>query len=331
MLRLSRRRFIAIAGMTAGFTLSPRGPGGAPSPVHWHGSAMGAEASITLYHSNPLQAEALIAEAVSEIRRVEAAFSLFRRDSALARLNRDGRLERAPAVFHDLLAEARRIAGASEGAFDVTVQPLWRLYAGHFGQAGADPAGPPPAVIARAAALVDWRDLLGDGEAVWFRRPGMAATFNGIAQGYVTDRVAGLMRQAGITNMLLNLGEFRALGGHLDGRPWVVGVADPRAPASLLQTMALRDGAVASSGGYGTVFDPAAGHFHHLFDPVGGLPSPSWAGVTVLAATATLADGLSTALAVAPPDRAAAIFARAGGLAAILVAADGTIRRLHRT
>ena len=332
MPKLSRRRFIAVTGIAAGLVLSSRWSRAEQGPVRWQGTAMGAEASITLYHPDPAVARAVIESALAEIGRVEAVFSLFRRDSALVRLNRDGRLDPAPPPLLDLLAQAAAMAEASQGAFDVTVQPLWALYSSHFGAMGADPAGPAAAEVARAAAAVGWRDLEGDGGAVWFCRPGMAATFNGIAQGYVTDRVAELMRRAGITDVLLDLGEFRALGGHPDGRDWAVGVADPLAPDRLLETLHLRQGAVASSGGYGTVFDPA-GRFHHLFDPASGRPSPSWAGVTVTAATATLADGLSTALAVACPDKAEAIFARAGGRSAVLVAADGAIRRLgeHET
>ncbi len=332
MAKLSRRRFIAVTGIAAGLALSSRWSRAAASPLRWRGTAMGAEASITLYHPDPAAARAVIEAAEAEIARVEAVFSLFRRDSALVRLNRDGRLDRAPPLFLDLLAQARAMAEVSDGAFDVTVQPLWALYSRHFARMDADPAGPPADAMARAAAAVGWRDLIGEGDAVWFRRPGMAATFNGIAQGYVTDRVAELMRQAGIIDVLLDLGEFRAMGSHPDGRAWTVGVADPRAPDRLLETLELRQGAVASSGGYGTVFDPA-GHFHHLFDPASGRPSPSWAGVTVAAATATRADGLSTALAVAPPDKAEAIFAAGEGRSAMLVAADGTVRRLeqHRT
>ena len=329
-IRPTRRRFIAIAGIFAGVALAPGRPKAGAVPVQWRGSAMGAEAAITLYHPDPAAAEAVIGRAVLEIERVEAVFSLFRRDAALVRLNRDGRLDTAPAMLHELLAHGRAMARASDGAFDVTVQPLWALYATHFGRDGADPAGPDPSAIDRARSLVGWRDLRSDGQAVWFAHPGMAATFNGIAQGYVTDRVADLMRHAGFGDVLLNLGEFRAQGGHPDGRPWTVGVADPLAPDRLLETLELRDGAVASSGGYGTVFDPA-GRFHHLFDPASGLPSPSWAGVTVTAATATLADGLSTALAVAAPECAEAILNRGGGDGAVLVAADGAVRRLHRT
>jgi thiamine biosynthesis lipoprotein len=326
MTRLSRRRFIAIAGIAAGASLV----GGRPSaaaPIRWTGTAMGADASITLYHPDAAEADRLIADAVAEIERVEAAASLFRRDSALVRLNRDGLVDPAPAMLTELVGWSRQLAAASDGAFDVTVQPLWGLYTSHFARPGASPDGPSAAWVAEAASRIGWADLVAEGGAVRFLRPGMAATFNGIAQGYVTDRVSRLLADGGIRHMLVNLGEFRALGRHADGRPWRVGVADPLAPDWLLETVELDGQALASSGGYGTVFDPL-GRFHHLFDPASGRPSPSWAGVTVKAASATLADGLSTALAVAPPAPAQAILDRLGG-EALLVAADGARLRLR--
>lgn len=321
---IKRRRFLSIVAALPGLGLAGSVPG--RRPVRWQGSAMGAEASLTLYHDDPAAARALIAACTAEIVAMEGLFSLFRRDSWLVRLNRDGQLERAPVEFVGLASLARRFSAASGGAFDVTVQPLWALHAGHFAQAEPDPDGPPAAAVDQARRLVDWRDLRVEGDTVWLARPGMAATFNGIAQGFVTDRVAALLRRHGVTDVLLDLGEFRGLGGHPDGRPWRVAVADPHRLGGVLATLPLRDQAVASSGGYGTVFD-AAGRFHHLFDPARGVPSQAWAGVTVIAADATTADALSTALAVAPPDRAAAILAAGGGAAALLTDADGrTVR-----
>lgn len=288
---------------------------------------MGAEASITLYHSDPVAAQALITQCLDEIGRVEGLFSLFRRDSVLVRLNRDGRVPKAPPDFLDLVARANAVSAISDGVFDVTVQPLWQLYAGHFARAAADPAGPADPAIAAARARVGWRDLILDGETVAFRRPGMAATFNGIAQGYVTDRVAELMRAGGITNILLDLGEMRAMGSHGDGQPWRVGIADPLAPARMLETLDVRNQAVASSGGYGTRFD-RSGRFHHLFDPSSGRSQNRWAGITVIAPTATAADALTKAIALAPLDRAQEILRAGEGTAALRIAPDGAVERL---
>ncbi len=323
----SRRRVISVLAAVPLIGLAARLSKAAPQPVRWRGTAMGADASIDLYHPDPAWAHGLIGQCVAEIRRVEGIFSLFRRDSALVRLNRDGQLSAPPDDMVALAMRAMALSRLSQGAFDVTVQPLWALYRSHFAQAQPDPAGPAADRIAAARAKVAWQDLVVEKDRLSFARPGMAATFNALAQGYVTDRVAAILMAAGITDMMLDLGELRGLGGHEDGRPWRVGIADPADPARMIDYAMLRDQAAATSGGYGTRFDGGS-MAHHLFDPATGRPAQSWAGVTVFAPDALTADGLSTTLAVSSPVQAADLLRQGGGSAAILVDDAGQITRL---
>ena len=320
---LSRRRFLSITAAAAGLGLTAIISDRGPQPVSWQGTAMGAEARLTLYHRAQQQAQALIQLCVQEIQRVESWFSLFRRDSVLVQLNRDGQVSNAPAPFVELVQLARHYSRLSDGAFDVTIQPLWALYAGHFARSGASMDGPPPDQIAAARAKVGWYDLEADGNMVRFRRPFMQASFNGIAQGWVTDRVADLLRSHDVTDMLLDLGEMRGLGSHPDGRPWMVGLADPQHPDRIRETVPLRNQAIASSGGYGTSFDPA-GRFHHLLDPFSGQPLSRWAGISVTAATATAADALTKAIMLAPSDQIAPLLHVGGGYGAVLIDHNGT-------
>ena len=184
----------------AGLSLAPPAlaRAAAASALHrWRGVALGAEASIVLHHPDGAAARRLIASCVDEIARLERVFSLYRADSALSRLNRFGALEAPPSALVQLLDDCRRFNRITGGAFDATVQPLWRLYADHFSQEDADPSGPGPAALARARALVDQRSVAVDPAHVSFARPGMAITLNGIAQGFATDRVAALLRAGG--------------------------------------------------------------------------------------------------------------------------------------
>ena len=307
---LSRRRFITISAAAAGFALSG---GNAKAALHrWRGSALGADAVILLAHPD---ATRLTDAAIAEIRRLEKIFSLYRPDSAVSRLNRDGTLADPPPELVALLAECRHFVEASGGAFDVTVQPLWRLYAEHFARPGADPAGPQD--IAHVLESVDFSAVEVDTARITLRKPGMAVTLNGIAQGYITDRVAGLLRRRGLDNVLVDLGETRALGRHPDGRPWRVGLARAGRAVDLV------DAAVATSGGYGTTFD-GSGRHHHILDPTNGRSAGRYAAVSVTAPRATTADALSTALSVMPPGEAAALLRKAGPAKAWLTLADGT-------
>ncbi|QCO06047.1 FAD:protein FMN transferase [Azospirillum argentinense] len=325
----TRRRFLGIAAMAAGLALLPGGLRAAGVPVRtWRGVALGADSVLQLAHPDPAEADRLIALCLEEVARLERVFSLYRTDSALARLNRDGVLDAPPADLVRLLSEAAAFSRRTDGAFDPTVQPLWQLYAGHFARPGADPAGPPEAVLRAARELVDHRKLRIEPGRVAFAGCGMAVTLNGIAQGYVTDRVSERLRAEGMTDVLVDLGEIRALGHHPSGRPWSVGLADPLVEGRNAGTLEIADRAVATSGGYGTPFD-AAGRFTHLFDPATGGCAREWLAVTVLAPDATTADALSTALSVVPEARAAVLLDRFPGTAARLTRRDGSVLALR--
>ena len=306
----TRRRFIAIAAAAAGLPLAAVGARAETAHLHrWSGIALGAGAEIVLHDPDAARARRLIARCVAEIDRLEDVFSLYRPESAIRRLNRDGRLAAPPLELLELLAHARLFSERTEGAFDVTVQPLWRLYAAHFSRPGADPRGPAEADLARAQALVDYRAVEFEPSEVRFARPHMAITLNGIAQGYITDRVATLLESAGMGDVLLDIGEVRALGRHPDGRPWRVGLRRAAEPETIARTIALADRAVATSAGIASPFEPSGRH-HHLFDPATGRPAPGAGQVSVIAPSATMADALSTAFAVSSPARAAAYAAR---------------------
>jgi thiamine biosynthesis lipoprotein len=322
--RIGRRRFIRVAAAAASLPALGLGrEAGARAPLlRWEGTALGAHASLVLAHPDREAAERLVARCVDEIARLEAVFSLYRPDSALTRLNEAGELREPPLDLVVLLEESLRLSRLSHGAFDVTVQPLWQLYAEHFAAAHADPAGPAPEAIAAARGLVDWRAVEVAPTLVRLARPGMAVTLNGIAQGYVTDRVADLLREAGMTQVLVDLGEIRALGGHPDGRPWRVGLngAAPR-------EIELVDLAVATSAGSGTAFD-RSGRFHHLFDPATGSSANHWRSVSVTAPRATVADALSTALSIVVPAAAGEMLAAAAPARAWLTDGSGETRVL---
>ena len=307
---LTRRRFLnVLAAASVAPVLSRGARARQVQTFRWEGIALGAHARLALQHYDAGAANCAIAACLEEVARLEAIFSLFRPDSSLARLNACGRLDAAPADLRLLLAQALALAERSGGAFDPTVQPLWVLYARHFSDPGADPQGPPHDAIKKAAALVGWRKVEIEGAAIQLREPGMALTLNGIAQGYITDKVADLLHEKGFQHLLVDMGEQRALGPKWDGEAWRVGIANPLAPDTSIVELALRNGAIATSGGYGYYFDPA-GRFTHILDPSTGATAHRWASVTVVADRAETADGLSTALSTISAEHARTVIPR---------------------
>ena len=260
---MNRRRFLTIlAAVTA-------------SPVLgqvWEGTALGARARIRIDHP---QAATITAEAASEIARLEAIFSLYR-DSALMRLNRDGQLQAPPFELLQCLALCDTVHRATGGLFDPTVQPLWAAYAEAKGH---------PSAQALARVQTGWQRVRYDSDAIRLD-PGMGLTLNGVAQGFIADRVADLLRQRGLTHVLIDTGELAALGPQADAKPWPVRLTTGG-------ELPLSQGALASSAPLGTVFAPGRGHILH---PVTRAPAAArWSLVTIADPSAALADALSTA------------------------------------
>lgn len=327
---LTRRRFLRISAAAASCGAASLLVSGAPTaaeraPAVWRGLAMGNLVSIEIRHSDPEKANKLLEMARAEIERLESIMSLYRPDSALSAFNRDGVLRDPPLDFVNVLAEARRFGALTNGAFDVTVQPLWQAYAAYFGKAGCDPRGPDRDMIRRVAEHVDYRALEIEPTAIGLSRSGMAVTLNGIAQGYITDRITELLRNEGLQHVLVDLGEIRALGSRDATRPWQVGIENPLGPRAILAEVTLDNRALATSGSYGFRFD-VAGRFHHIFDPRSGSCPQRYASVTVIAPDATTADALATASNLLAPEEIASVLEVAGADRALLVGFDGNAR-----
>ena len=253
------------------------------------------------------------ARCMAEVERLESIFSLYRADSALSRLNAAGALDDPPAELVELLSFSLSLAHRSGGAFDPTVQPLLKLYLDHFSSPGASVQGPSDEAIAAARQRVGYADVELDVDRIRLGRPGAAITLNGVAQGFITDRVSELLLANGFGDVLVNLGEGRALGHRPDGGPWRAAITDPAQPGRTLFELPLGSGrgqrpALATSGGYGTRFGPDPG-IHHLLDPRTGRSANHHASVSVAAPRATLADGLSTTLSVLAPEQRAPLLA----------------------
>lgn len=281
---LSRRRFITIAACA---TVLPGAAAARPFVSRrWTGQAMGAHASLVVNGLDKATFEDLSANVTAEIERLENIFSLYRRTSDLNRLNQAGELENPSLELVELLSLAGSIHRHTDGAFDPTVQPLWDLLARTQGKAE-------PQALAGLRGRIGWDKVACDSRRIRFAVPGMAMTLNGIAQGYVTDRVTDLLRRRGLRNVLVSMGEIAAIGHRVPGQAWRIGISETEngKPEEFVE---LKDLSIATSAPSGTVFDEA-GAYGHILDPRSGKPTARWRRLSVINRTATVADGLSTA------------------------------------
>jgi FAD:protein FMN transferase len=247
---------MTIVGAAAGLPLlgADELSWGAPPLHQWTGTSLGSPSQLLLYHHDRAAATRIAGECAAEIERLERIFALYRTDSEIARLNRDGRIELPPLDLLTVLSLCQTLSALSRGVFDVTVQPLWTLYAAHFfGNAALPPEGPASEAIERTRKLIDWQAIDVGRRRIVLER-GMGVTLNGIAQGYITDRVLDILPANGCDRAFSNMGrsEISAIGRHANGRPWGTGLADPRQPDTVGISLDLCDRSVCTSGGYGT-------------------------------------------------------------------------------
>lgn len=300
----TRRRAITILASAAAVAIAgPASP--ARADFEWRGTAMGSDARILFNGIEPAKAKDIATLVEAEIDRLENALSLFRPGSELCRLNRDGALTAPGGDLRRAVALALAIADLTNGLFDPTVQALWEAHVDWFSDR-SHTGLPTQAVIAHAKQAVDWRDIRIEPDSIQLGNK-QRLTLNGLGQGYVTDRVTELLATKGFTNVLVDLGEMRAIAPRRDGSPWLIARPD----ADPLQ---LAEGALATSEGAGCVLG-ADGAAHHLFDPRSGRSAAHWRTITVHHRSAAVADALSTALSIASADEIEALLPRLSGTA----------------
>lgn len=317
---LTRRRLISISAGIAGL-----GAAGALARVsktrtvihEWRGIALGAETSIKLAHEDHKTATWVLARCRSEIERLEDIFSLYRPSSEISRLNRDGRLNAPSSDLKRCLEEAHLVSELTGGAFDVTVAPLWDLRASIVEDSERE--------IQKALERIDYNALLVEPDHIAFASQGMGLTLNGIAQGYITDRIAELLGDLGFARVLVSLGETRALEAPDERAPWRIEIDGS---GTVGPTVTLENAAIATSSKTGLNMGPS-GDTSHLIDPRTGEGPSVWQQVSVIAPTATRADALSTGLSFIKRPGWADILSRAGAQFAIGRATDGTWLRLE--
>jgi thiamine biosynthesis lipoprotein len=329
----SRRRFLLALGAAGASAAAgdwlwrvSRGRKIPPPPAGLHaarrlGHALGTDASIVALHASQAGAERAIDAAFAELETIESVMSLYRPDSQICRLNERRELLRPHPYLVQVLRKAQAVSAASNGAFDVTVQPLWTLYA-NFAAMGRLPE---PDEIERIRNYVDWRRVVVSDDRSALKGAGTAITLNGIAQGYAADRVLAALAASGVRHALVDTGEIGTMGRRADNECWSVGIRHPRQADALIQRVRLDGRCVATSGDYETAFTPDFVH-NHIFDPHTGRSPQSFQSVSVVAKTGMEADALTKVVFVAGLERGIAFLEAYPGADGFFVLKNGQIR-----
>jgi thiamine biosynthesis lipoprotein len=285
---------------------------------------MGTRVHAELWHDDPDAGQALLARVMAEMRRVEAAYSPYREDSELSRLNREGGRGwvTSSAEMIELLSLSAKVSRLTDGAFDVTFASVGRYYDYRAGRRPADEE------LARALEAINYEHVEIDArhQRVRFRHPLVYVDLGGIAKGWAVDRCIALLAAAGVRQATVSAGGDSRILGDRRGQPWTVGVRDPRDEDGVAVLLPLVDTAVSTSGDYERFFMEDGVRYHHILDPATGESARGSMSVTIIGPEAAFTDALSTSVFVLGPQAGIELVNRLPGIDAVIIDADG---RMH--
>lgn len=289
-------------------------------------AAMGTRVSVAAIHPSPHVLEEAAGRSFEEMDRAIALLNRYDARSAVGVLNREGRLDGAPPELTHVLDRASVVHRLTDGAFDVTVQPLVDLLRNSPRIAAGEMHD--EAEWQETLALVGADGLRVAGDRVSLAREGMGITLDGIAKGFIVDLMAATLEAHGVRRFLIDAGgDIRASGQREDGEPWCVAVRDPLGDGVLPDPARLTGGAVATSGSYEARFDPQ-GEWHHIVSSRSGRSPRDVLSVTVLGPNALAVDALATAACLEGPEGAVRLIDSLPGFECLVVAPGG---RTHRS
>jgi len=246
--------------------------------------AMGTGFSIVAYGEDRGRLQSAVAQGLEEARRLDEMLSNYKPDSEWSQMNRQAADRPFPASteLFELLSACVEYSRASEGAFDISVGPLMKLWGFYKGTGHL----PHRAEVRGALSLVGYRNILLDASNHWvrFAKKGVELDPGGIGKGYAVDRIAQILKDQGVQRALVSGGgsSIYAIGAPPNEPGWKVDIKNPRDPSKAIESVLLKDESMSTSGSYEKFFR-AEGHlFSHIMDPRTGFPSQGMLSTSVI-------------------------------------------------
>lgn len=274
-----------------------------PAVAEWYSreeAIMGTAVSVQLWHEDARAAQAAMQAVMDEMHRIDGAMSPYKETSELSRINREAAKQTLTISqeMADILARSIEFSKLSDGAFDVTFSSVGYMYDYR------KHTKPTDAQIARALPGINYRHLILDRDkhTLRFAHDGVRIDLGGIAKGWAVDRSIELLKKRGIAHARVTAGGDTRLLGDRRGRPWTVGIRDPRQQGKVIAVLPLADIAISTSGDYERFFDDDSGvRHHHIINPKTGKSASGVRSVTVIAADATTTEGLTKSVFIKGP------------------------------
>ncbi len=285
---------------------------------------MGTRITVELWSDDQAKADAAIDALLDEMRHIDESMSTYKPTSEVSQVNAkaaDGPMKIGKELF-DLLVKAREYSVITDGAFDITYASVGYMY--NFPKH----IRPTEAQITKALPAVNYKHVLLDAknQTVQFTQKGVRIDLGGIAKGYAVDCGIDVLKAHGIERAYVSAGGDSRIIGDRFGKPWVVGIRDPRkGEGEVIKRVPLIDAAISTSGDYERFFDEDGVRYHHIIDPHTGHSASKVRSATIIGPYATRTDGLSKTAFVLGPDKAMEIYNRIDDIDAIIVRLDGSV------
>jgi FAD:protein FMN transferase len=285
---------------------------------------MGTRITVELWADDKDKAEQAIDAVLAEMRHIDDSMSTYKPTSEVSQVNdkaADGPMPISKELF-DLLTTAKEYSVITEGAFDITYASVGYMY--DFPKH----VRPNEQQIVKALPAVNYRHILLDpkNQTVQFSQKGVRIDLGGIAKGYSVDCGINVLKSLGVTRAFVSAGGDSRIIGDRFGKPWMVGIRDPRKGGDAVITrIPLVDAAISTSGDYERYFEEDGVRYHHIIDPHTGHSASKVRSATVIGPYATRTDGLSKTAFVLGPEKAMEIYNRIDDIDAIIVKLDGTV------
>ncbi len=282
---------------------------------------MGTLIRVEVWADTPNVGERAINDVMAEMRRIDQAMSPYKEDSELSRVNREA--AKKPVVISeellDLIGRAQKLSEQTHGAFDITFSSVGYLYDYRKG------VKPSEEQIKKALPGINYRLITLDTKkrTIHFGQSGVRIDLGGIAKGYAVDRGIAILQRHGVQHGLVTAGGDSRVLGDRRGRPWIIGVRDPRRKDGVVARMPLVNEAISTSGDYERYFEADGVRYHHIINPKTGHSASGVWSATVIGPDATTTDGLSTSVFVLGPEQGIALVDKIGGIEAVIIDAQG--------
>jgi FAD:protein FMN transferase len=284
---------------------------------------MGTAIRVELWSEERAAGEAAIDAVMQEMHRIDRCMSPHKADSELSLINREAAQRAVPlsAEMARLIARAIDFSELSGGAFDITYAGVGQLYDYRLGIQPSDEQ------LAKARATVGYRNLILDRQAqtLRFAHPGMRIDLGGFAKGHAVDNSVAILKRLGIVNATVAAGGDSHVMGSRGGRPWSIGIRDPRRPGEVVAVLPLEDVAISTSGDYERFFEQDGVRCHHVIDPQTGKSPIGVCSVTILADDGLTTEGLSKCLFVMGLEKGMRLIESQPGVDAVVVDASGVL------